>query len=87
MITTTGSSNAWLSQTALQGTISWDAGDGDQVQIPVPVRWQDVPYQAEYRLALELDNGWNAEVGVSKNETALHLFGVRPGQCPPGTFR
>ena len=42
--------------------------------------------QAEDRLSMTLSAAWNAVLGGSQNETALHMFGVEEGQCPPGTF-
>jgi len=53
------------------------------------VNWTAVAPEAELHLAVQLHAVWNAAVDNSSagNATALHLFGVRPGQCPPGTYR
>lgn len=53
------------------------------------MNWTAVAPEAELRLAVQLHAVWNAAVdnGTASNSTALHIFGVRPGQCPPGTYR
>lgn len=53
------------------------------------VNWTAVAPEAELRLAVQLHAVWNAAVdnSTASNATALHIFGVRPGQCPPGTYR
>ncbi len=53
------------------------------------MNWTAVAPEAELHLAVQLHAVWNAAVDNSSagNATALHLFGVRPGQCPPGTYR
>ena len=53
------------------------------------VNWTAVAPEAELHLAVQLHAVWNAAVDTASagNITALHLFGVRPCQCPPGTYR
>ncbi|KAK9803015.1 hypothetical protein WJX72_000035 [[Myrmecia] bisecta] len=70
------------------GLLAWDMDPGSVLNLTVPVDWDQVPFQAEYRIGLEFAGTWNtAGVAQQANLTAVHLFGVRPGQCPPGTVR
>ena len=36
---------------------------------------------------IQFGKGWNARALGNQDGVALHVFGVQPGQCPPGTFR
>jgi hypothetical protein len=71
----------------LQGVLRWEPKEEEMAELVLPVNWTAVPPEAEYRLAVDLVPAWNAHVDLNPNATAVHLFGVRPGQCPPGTFR
>lgn len=72
-----------------QGEVRWDPAEDDSevVEIELPLNWTAIPSQAEYRLSLAVKPAWNALLQGPPNVTAVHIFGVRPGQCPPGTFR
>jgi hypothetical protein len=78
----------YLPLESLQGFLEWDLDEGDYLNLTLPLNWTDVPPFAEYRLSLRLRPVWNAVVDLQAgNETAAHIFGVLPGQCPPGTYR
>ncbi|KAK9837118.1 hypothetical protein WJX81_003998 [Elliptochloris bilobata] len=74
---------------ALTGFLEWGEQQGSVLNLTVPVNWTAVAPQAELRLAVQLHGVWNAAVdnATAGNATALHIFGVRPDQCPPGTYR
>ncbi len=71
------------------GTLVWDRQPGAQLNLTLPVNWSSVPPEAEYRLALRLEGAWRARLEGNNmaNVTAVHIFGVLPDQCPPGTYR
>ena len=50
------------------------------------VDWDKVAPEAEISVALRLTSLWRAAVPRVQNATAVHLFGVPQGQCPPGTY-
>lgn len=53
--------------------------------IAVPIDWNQVREDAQYKLRLQLEGfyaSWAAEQG---KHVALHVFGVAPGTCPPGS--
>jgi hypothetical protein len=53
--------------------------------IAVPIDWNQVREDAQYKLQLQLEGfyaSWAAEQG---KHVALHVFGVAPGTCPPGS--
>ena len=50
------------------------------------VDWDKVAPEAEISVALRLTSLWRAAVPRVQNDTAVHLFGVPQGQCPPGTY-
>ncbi|KAL3145145.1 hypothetical protein ABBQ38_001747 [Trebouxia sp. C0009 RCD-2024] len=81
-----GSFGSWLPRSKQKASLQWDMPDGD-LQISIPVNWSNVPFEAEYHLQARITYLWNAAIAVSANTTLAHVFGVRPGQCPPGTFR
>ena len=81
-----GGFGSWLPRSKQHASLQWDMPDGD-LQISIPVNWSNVPFEAEYHLQARITYLWNAAVGVNANTTLAHVFGVRPGQCPPGTFR
>lgn len=89
IISTSGEDPAqYIPPEALEGFLFWDLDLGDARNLTVPLNWSSVPAWAEYRLALQLRPVWNAVVDEqSANETAVHIFGVLPDQCPPGTYR
>ena len=84
---TSGSLDAWLPKARQKGTVHWDLAVSNPVSITLPVNWSKVPFEAEYHLNAEIMDMWNAAVVGDVNETAAHIFGVRPDQCPPGTYR
>lgn len=70
------------------GVIDWDLQASGIYNLSVPLDWDAIPPQAEYRIALGLNASLNAEVqNLVVNGTVLHIFGVEEGQCPPGTAR
>ena len=84
---TSGSLDVWLPKARQRGTVYWDLAVSNPVSISLPVNWSKVPSEAEYHMNAEIMDMWNAAVVGDVNETAAHVFGVRPGQCPPGTYR
>lgn len=78
---------SFLPRSRLSGSIRWDTGRGGEAQIHLPVDWREVPQWAEYRFAVNLKPMWLAAVKQTVNDTAVHLFGVANGQCPPGTIK
>lgn len=84
---TSGSPDAWLPKTRQKGTLHWDLDASNPLHINLPVNWSNVPGNAECHINAEMLDLWNAAVVGDVNETAAHIFGVRPGQCPPGTYR
>lgn len=81
-----GSFGSWLPRLQQKASLQWNMPDGD-LQISIPVNWSNVPFEAEYHIQAHITYLWNAVVSGSTNATLVHVFGVRPGQCPPGTFR
>lgn len=45
-----------------------------------------VPLDAIYRVRLALSPAWNSAVVDHRYKPAVHIFGVSPDTCPPGTF-
>lgn len=84
---TSGSADAWLPKARQKGTLQWDLAAGNPVQINLPINWSRVPFEAEYHMDAQMLDLWNAAIVGDVNETAAHIFGVRPGECPPGTYR
>lgn len=84
---TSGSADAWLPKARQKGTLQWDLASSNPVQINLPVNWSNVPGEAEYHIEARMLDLWNAALVGDANETAAHIFGVRSGQCPPGTYR
>lgn len=84
---TSGSFDSWLPKSRQKGSLQWDSSDADLLHIIIPVNWSRVPYEAEYHLQAPPTYLWNAAVSGDANTTVAHVFGVRPGECPPGTFR
>ena len=78
---------AFISEQYTEGLLEWDQQPGTQLNFTIPVNWTAISPQAEYRLGLTFGPAWNAAVTGGVNQTALHIFGVLPGQCPPGTYR
>ncbi|KAK9813648.1 hypothetical protein WJX73_001491 [Symbiochloris irregularis] len=79
---------SFLPRGADKGILEWAGGSQESTaHIHLPIEWDDVPLWAEYRLAVTLTPLWLATVSQVANQTALHLFGVADGQCPPGTIR
>ncbi|KAL0019979.1 hypothetical protein WJX79_005353 [Trebouxia sp. C0005] len=87
LVLTSGTPDAWLPRSRQKGSLQWDLTDGELLHIIVPVNWSLIPYEAEYHMQAPITDLWNAVTLGSVNETAAHIFGVRPGQCPPGTYR
>ena len=79
--------DAWLPRSRQKGSLQWDLTAGDLLYIAIPVNWSNVPFEAECHLRAPITDLWNAVVLSDTNETVAHIFGVRPGQCPPGTYR
>ena len=77
----------YLSAEAITGILEWDQQPGVELNLTLPVNWTAIPPQAEYRLGLTFGAAWDAVLSRGANETAVHLFGVLPDQCPPGTYR
>ena len=71
----------------MEGILKWDQQPGTELNLTIPVNWTAIPPQAEYRLGLLFGEAWSAILGGGANETAVHIFGVLPDQCPPGTYR
>lgn len=84
---TSGSFGAWLPKLKQKGSLQWDISAGDWLQISIPVNWSNVPAEAEYHVQAHITYLWNAAVSGGAVITLAHVFGVRPGECPPGTFR
>ena len=89
LASTTGEDpRAYLAEQALHGALVWDMQPVGWLNLSLPLNWSAVPADAEYRLSLSLGDPWRARaVGDAANVTAVHIFGVLPDQCPPGTFR
>lgn len=78
----------YIPQDALEGVLSWDQDLGSSLNLTIPVNWTSVPPEAEYRLAVTLEALWRAVVdSPASGAVAMHLFGVQPDQCPPGSYR
>lgn len=78
----------YIPEEALEGVLSWDQDVGRSLNLTLPVNWSSVPPEAEYRLSVKVEAAWQAEVeGPARGAIAVHLFGVQPGQCPPGSYR
>ena len=77
----------YMSADSTSGILEWDQQSGTELNLTLPVNWTAIPPQAEYRLGLTFGTAWNAVVRGGINETAVHIFGVLPDQCPPGTYR
>ena len=77
----------YLSAESASGILEWDQQLGEQLNLTIPVNWTAIPPQAEYRLGLSFGTAWNAVLSGGTNKTAVHIFGVLPDQCPPGTYR
>lgn len=84
---TSGSLDAWLPRARQKGSLNWDLSSGNPVNLNLPVNWSNVPFEAEYHMDAQLTDLWNAALTGQSNATAAHIFGVRPDQCPPGTYR
>ena len=84
---TSGSFGTWLPRSRQKGSLQWDMPQDDQLQISIPVNWSNIPYEAEFHLQAQMKYLWNADVPDYTNQTIAHVFGVSPGQCPPGSFR
>lgn len=79
--------STYLPKDSLRGFLTWDQQPGPWLNLTLPIDWSSVPPQAEYRLSVRLEDPWMARVvGAADNATAVHIFGVLPDQCPPGTF-
>ncbi|CAL8464733.1 g4268 [Coccomyxa elongata] len=78
----------YIPQDALEGVLSWDQDSGSSLNLTIPVNWTSVPPEAEYRLGVTLEALWRAVVdSPASGAVAMHLFGVQPDQCPPGSYR
>ncbi len=77
----------YISAESITGILEWDQQSGAELNLTVPVNWTAIPPQAEYRLGLTFGAAWNAVLSGNPNLTAVHIFGVLPDQCPPGTYR
>jgi hypothetical protein len=53
--------------------------------VELPLAWDRIPPEAEYRLGLEVDGVYSARVAPQLGAVALHVFGTRQGTCPPGS--
>ena len=84
---TSGSPDAWLPKLKQKGSLQWDLFSGNLLQLTIPVNWSNVPFEAEAHMEAPVTSLWNAKMLGDDNVTAAHIFGVRPGQCPPGTYR
>lgn len=84
---TSGSFGSWLPKLKQKGSLQWDMLAGDLLHISIPVNWSNVPSEAEYHVQAHITYLWNAAVSGGAVMTLAHVFGVRPGECPPGTFR
>lgn len=84
---TSGSFGSWLPKLRQKGSLHWDIPAGDLLQISIPVNWSNVPSEAEYHVQAHVTYLWNAAMSEDAVITLAHVFGVRPGECPPGTFR
>ena len=84
---TSGTFGSWLPKSRQKGSLQWDILDGNLLHIDIPLNWSKVPYEAEFHLQAPTTYLWNAAVSGDANTTVAHVFGVRPGECPPGTFR
>ena len=78
---------AFVPEQHAEGLLQWDQQPGAELNLTIPVNWTAIPPQAEYRLGLSFGPAWNAAVTGGLNQTAVHIFGVLPDQCPPGTYR
>ena len=78
---------AFIPEQYTEGLLQWDQQPGAELNLTIPVNWTAIPPEAEYRLGLTFGPAWNAVVTGGVNQTAVHIFGVLPNQCPPGTYR
>lgn len=74
--------------TRLQCSRPWShkAGRLEYVHFQLLFCDSQVPMEAMYRLGVELTPAWNAETVDHHYQPALHIFGVSPDTCPPGTY-
>eukprot|EP00884_Botryococcus_braunii_P021518 jgi/Botrbrau1/804/Bobra.0352s0001.1 len=76
---TAGPFPSYLPRASLQGELRWDPVEDDEVaEIQLPHQLDSCTPRG--RVPLDAFKG-------PSNITAAHIFGVRPGQCPPGTYR
>ncbi len=87
LVLASGTLDPWLARSMQKGSLQWDMTGGDLLHITIPVDWSSIPYEAEYHMQAPITDLWNAAVVGDANATVAHIFGVRPGQCPPGTYR
>jgi len=77
---------SFLAASDSAGFLQFNPGELQQA-IKVPIDWDRVPASAQYRLKLHLNSFINSRVLNQTNDVGLHVFGVPPGTCPPGTSR
>ena len=53
--------------------------------VEVPIEWDAVPESAQYRIRMELEGFYASWTADQSGDVALHVFGVDPGTCPPGS--
>ncbi len=71
----------------MTGFLYFTPNGTEEQNVTLPVRWSAVPPEAEYRIGISLDAVQDqARVCAVQGEVAMHLFGVPPDSCPPGTY-
>lgn len=73
-----------LPPSILAGFIVFRPGQTEK-SIEIPIKWAEVPENAQYRLTIVLQGLYNALTERQPGQVALFIFGVMPGTCPPGT--
>jgi hypothetical protein len=53
--------------------------------ITVPIDWNQVSEDAQYKLGLQLEGFYASWTAEQNKDVAVHIFGVPPGTCPPGS--
>ena len=94
-----GTAVSGVAYTNASGTLHWDAHDAATKYVDVDVHWAAIPPEAELTVGVTLTPLENAALDATDltgltvwkrsmaATQALHLFGVPPGACPPGTRR
>jgi len=78
--------------TAKSGVLTWAPHDQGTKFVKVQLNWDEIPYEGELALGMTLSVILNARLEDDHDKmaaafSALHVYGVPLGACPPGTRR